>query len=135
MNRHRVFLARLALALAALLMRCASAQKLVTPGYLFNSDPTCRQIGDTFYLFTTQDPFTVEFQRDNSFFRGMYAYHAFSTIDFDHWVDHGSILTGRDVNWNAGGGAAPGLLRLIALRKIRQPGLITAHISPAAAAW
>ena len=32
----------------------------------------------------------------------MFAYHAFSTTDFDHWVDHGSILTGRDVNWNAG---------------------------------
>jgi len=80
----------------------APAQKLITPGYLFNSDPTCRQIGDTFYLFTTQDPFTVEFQRDNTFFRGMYAYHAFTTTDFDHWVDHGSILTGRDVSWNGG---------------------------------
>lgn len=89
-------------AFTALLLQGASAQKLVTPGYLFNSDPTCRQIGDTFYLFTTQDPFTVEFQRDNSFFRGMYAYHAFSTTDFDRWVDHGSILTGRDVDWNGG---------------------------------
>ena len=35
----------------------AAAQKLVTPGYLFNSDPTCRQIGDRLYLFATQDPF------------------------------------------------------------------------------
>jgi arabinoxylan arabinofuranohydrolase len=85
-----------------MLAQFASAQKLITPGYLFNSDPTCRQIGDTFHLFTTQDPFTVEFQRDNSFFKGMYAYHAFTTTDFDHWVDHGSILTGRDVTWNAG---------------------------------
>jgi arabinoxylan arabinofuranohydrolase len=81
----------------------AVAQKLITPGYLFNSDPTCRQIGDRFYLFTTQDPFTVQFQRSNTFYRGMYAYHALSTKDFDHWVDHGSILTGRDVSWNAGG--------------------------------
>src|SRR5271156_2744772 len=80
----------------------ALAQKLVTPGYLFNSDPTCRQIGDTFWLFTTQDPLTVQFQRDNTFFRGMYAYHALTTTDFDHWGDHGSILTGRDVSWNAG---------------------------------
>ena len=104
MNSHhrRVFLPCLTLAVAALLSQCVSAQKLITPGYLFNSDPTCRQIGDTFYLFTTQDPFTVDFQRDNTFFRGMYAYHAFSTTDFDHWIDHGSILTGRDVNWNAG---------------------------------
>lgn len=93
---------RRSLAVATILTQMGSAQKLITPGYLFNSDPTCRQIGDTFYLFTTQDPFSVEFQRDNSFFRGMYAYHAFTTTDFDHWVDHGSILTGRDVSWNAG---------------------------------
>ena len=101
-NRPRAIDLFVALAIAPLLLCCASAQKLITPGYLFNSDPTCRQIGDTFYLFTTQDPFTVQFQRDNTFFRGMYAYHALSTTDFDHWVDHGSILTGRDVNWNAG---------------------------------
>ena len=93
---------RRSLAVASILTQMGSAQKLITPGYLFNSDPTCRQIGDTFYLFTTQDPVSVEFQRDNSFFRGMYAYHAFTTTDFDHWVDHGSILTGRDVSWNAG---------------------------------
>ena len=91
-----------ALIVTAMLAQVAFPQKRITPGYLFNSDPTCRQIGDTFYLFTTQDPFTVEFQRDNSFFKGMYAYHAFTTTDFDHWVDHGSILTGRDVSWNAG---------------------------------
>lgn len=37
-----------------------------------------------------------------SFFKGMYAYHAFTKTDLDHGVDHGSILTGRDVSWNAG---------------------------------
>jgi len=93
---------RRSLAVAAILAQALFAQKLITPGYLFNSDPTCRQIGDAFYLSTTQDPFTVQFQRDNIFFRGMYAYHALTTTDFDHWVDHGSILTGRDVSWNAG---------------------------------
>ena len=89
--------------LIATLAQIATAQKLITPGYLFNSDPTCRQIGNTFYLFTTQDPFTVEFQRNNAFYKGMYAYHEFTTTDFDHWVDHGSILTSRDVTWNTGG--------------------------------
>jgi beta-glucosidase len=92
----------LALFAAVLLTTAAPAHKLVTPDYLFNSDPTCRQIGDTFYLFTTQDPFTVQFQRPNTFYRGMFAFHALTTQDFDHWVDHGSILTGRDVSWNAG---------------------------------
>jgi arabinoxylan arabinofuranohydrolase len=106
MNHHlsprRTISLRRVVAVAMLLIQCSAAQKLITPGYLFNSDPTCRQIGDTFYLFTTQDPFTIEFQRDNSFFKGMFAYHAFSTKDFDHWVDHGSILTGRTAAWNEG---------------------------------
>ena len=86
-----------------LLVRQVSiGQKLVTPGYLFNSDPTCREIDGKFYLFTTQDPFTTTFQTDNKFFKGMYAFHALSTTDFDHWTDHGSILTSRDVTWNTG---------------------------------
>lgn len=80
----------------------AYSQKLVTPGYLFNSDPTCREIDNNFYLFTTQDPFSTVFERPNEFYKGMYAYHAFTTVDFDHWVDHGSILTARDVAWNNG---------------------------------
>jgi arabinoxylan arabinofuranohydrolase len=104
-SRDRLCLFHLGLAVlfSTMLIQVTAAQKLITPGYLFNSDPTCRQIGNTFYLFTTQDPFTVEFQRDNTFYKGMYAYHEFTTTDFDHWVDHGSILTARDVTWNAGG--------------------------------
>src|SRR5262249_49645663 len=73
-----------------------SAQKLVTPGYLFNDDPTCRELDGKFYLFTTQDPFTVQAERPNKFYKGMYAFRALSTTDFDHWTDHGSIVTGRD---------------------------------------
>jgi arabinoxylan arabinofuranohydrolase len=77
-------------------------QKLVTPGYLFNSDPTCRELNNTFYLFTTQDAFTVQAERPNIFYKGMFAYHALSTTDFDHWIDHGSIVTSRDVTWDTG---------------------------------
>lgn len=84
------------------LLATAWAQKLVTPGYLFNDDPTCRELNGKFYLFTTQDPFTVQFEEPNLFFKGMYAFHALTTTDFDHWTDHGSIVTGRDVTWNAG---------------------------------
>ena len=80
----------------------AWSQKVVTPGYLFNSDPTCRELDGQFYLITTQDPFTVQFERPNEFYKGMYAYHVFTTTDFDHWTDHGSVVTGRDVNWNTG---------------------------------
>ena len=78
------------------------AAKLVTPGYLYNADPTCREINGRFYLFTTHDPFTVQFETDNEKFKGMYDYHAYSTTDFDHWVDHGSILNTHDAGWHQG---------------------------------
>jgi len=90
------------LSITLIFTQLGAGQKLVTPGYLFNSDPTCREINGQFYLFTTQDPFTVQLEIDNRYFKGMYAYHALSTTDFDHWIDHGSILTSRDVAWNSG---------------------------------
>ena len=80
----------------------ARGQKLISPGYQFNSDPTCRELNGRFYLFTTHDPFTVQFETDNAFFEGMYDFHAYSTTDFDHWVDHGSILSTHDLAWHAG---------------------------------
>ena len=55
-----------------------------------------------FYLFTTHDPFTVQFETDNDGFAGMYDFHVYSTTDFDHWVDHGSILSTHDLAWHAG---------------------------------
>ena len=75
-------------------------QKLITPGYLFNCDPTCRELNGKLYLFTTQDPFKVQAERINKLLKGMFAFHALSTTDFDHETDHGSILTGRDVTWD-----------------------------------
>jgi hypothetical protein len=75
---------------------------LITPGYQFNSDPTCRELNGQFYLFTTHDPFTVQFATFNDFYMGMYDFHAYSTTDFDHWVDHGSILSTHDLAWPAG---------------------------------
>lgn len=101
MTAHAIRRCLLAAVMASIVVHTA-AQKLVTPGYLFNSDPTCREMNGQFYLFTTQDPFTVDFEVPNEFYKGMYAYHALTTADFDHWVDHGSILTGRDVTWNDG---------------------------------
>jgi arabinoxylan arabinofuranohydrolase len=92
----------LCMAVCLSLTASAWAQKLVTPGYLFNDDPTCRELNGKFYLFTTQDPFTVQFERMNEFYKGMSAFRALSTSDFDHWTDHGSIVTGRDVTWNTG---------------------------------
>jgi len=84
------------------LLANARAQKLVTPGYLFNDDPTCRELDGKFYLFTTQDPFTVQFEKENKFYKGMFAFRALTTTDFDNWTDHGSIVSERDVTWNIG---------------------------------
>ena len=100
MRLHSMRAALVALAMAA--APSSFAAKLITPGYLFNSDPTCREIDGRFYLFATQDPFTAVFRRPNDYFKGMFAYHAYSTTDFDNWVDHGSILTSRDVGWSGG---------------------------------
>src|ERR1035441_10407165 len=94
--------AMLFLLCALLLAYNAYGQKLITPGYQFNSDPTCRELNGQFYLFTTHDPFTVQFETDNDGFAGMYDFHAYSTTDFDHWVDHGSILSTHDLAWHAG---------------------------------
>jgi hypothetical protein len=99
----RVYTAGILLLLQLLLSAAnARAQKLITPGYQFNSDPTCREWNGRFYLFTTHDPFTVQFETDNTKFKGMYDFHAYSTTDFDHWVDHGSILSAHDLAWHAG---------------------------------
>jgi arabinoxylan arabinofuranohydrolase len=78
------------------------AQKIVTPGYQFNSDPSCREINGRFYLFTTHDPFTVLFEKPNPTFNGMYDIHAYSTTDFDNWVDHGSLINTHDAGWHKG---------------------------------
>ncbi len=101
-GRHVVATRFCRVLMVALFFRIAPAQKLITPGYQFNSDPTCRELNGRFYLFTTHDPFTVQFEADNVRFSGMYDFHAYSTVDFDHWVDHGSILNTHDTHWHAG---------------------------------
>src|ERR1035438_770314 len=103
-QRMRLKLGCFVISLFAVLFyaRGAFGQKLISPGYQFNSDPTCRELNGRFYLFTTHDPFTVEFETDNNYWAGMYDYHAYSTTDFDHWVDHGSILSTHDLTWHAG---------------------------------
>lgn len=74
----------------------------ITPGYQFNSDPTCREIDGRFYLFATQDPFTEQFRTFNEKFKGMFNYRAYSTVNFDDWVDHGVLLNSRSTDWHAG---------------------------------
>jgi len=75
------------------------SQQLISPNYQFNSDPTIREINGRLYLFTTHDQSTVNFQGPEDFWHNMYDYHAYSTIDFKTWIDHGSALSIHDVKW------------------------------------
>jgi arabinoxylan arabinofuranohydrolase len=77
----------------------AVAPQLITPGYLFNSDPTCREINGRFYIFTTHDPVTEKFQGPEDNWHSMMDFRALSTTDFKNWVDHGSIVSIFDLPW------------------------------------
>lgn len=79
-----------------------AGQQLITPGYLFNADPTCREINGRFYVFATHDQTSVNFQGPEDFWNNMYDYHAYSTADFKTWIDHGSVLSIHDADWAAG---------------------------------
>ncbi len=91
---------KIILSLTVLLLTLEMAgQQLITPGYLFNADPTCREINGRFYVFTTHDQSTVNFQGPEDFWHNMFDYHAYSTTDFKSWIDHGSALSIHDAKW------------------------------------
>lgn len=69
------------------------------PGHLFQSDPTCREIGGRFWMFCTHDQSTTAFEASADFWDNMYSYQAYSTADFTEWVSHGSILSRFDIAW------------------------------------
>ena len=91
--------AALLLTSLALLTPAASlANEFITPGYLYNSDPTCHQIGDTFYLYCSHDQSTRNFTRGS--YPTMFDYHCYTTTNFKDWVDHGSIINSFDGVWD-----------------------------------
>ncbi|MCX6971156.1 MAG: family 43 glycosylhydrolase [Verrucomicrobia bacterium] len=70
------------------------------PGHLFASDPTCRELPDgRFWIFTTHDQCSSEFQAPADYWDNMYSYQAYSTADFVEWRQHGSILSRFDIAW------------------------------------
>lgn len=73
-------------------------RNLITPGYLFNSDPDCHVINGRFYIFTSHDQTSEKFIKGTGW-ETMFDYHCMSTTDFIHWVDHGSILNIHDAVW------------------------------------
>jgi arabinoxylan arabinofuranohydrolase len=87
----------------ASLLACvpARADSVISPDYLFNSDPTLHTIGDRLWMFTSHDQTSENFIKGN-LWDEMYDYHAISTDDFRTWVDHGSIFSIHDVAWSKG---------------------------------
>jgi len=75
---------------------------LLTPDHLFHADPTCREIDGRFYLFVTHDQATADRMSQDDDWENMFDYKAFSTEDFVHWVNHGSIFSAFDVPWAKG---------------------------------
>ena len=73
--------------------------QLITPDYLFNSDPTCHEINGRFYVFTSHDQSTVNFQRSEDGWHNIMDNQAYSTLDFITWKHHASILSTHDFEW------------------------------------
>jgi hypothetical protein len=70
------------------------------PSHLFASDPTCRALPDgRFWVFTTHDQCSTQFQAPADYWDNMYSYQAYSTRDFTSWIHHGSILSRFDIGW------------------------------------
>ena len=77
---------------------CRAGQRIHYAGILYNSDPTCHQIGDTFYLYCSHDQSTRIFTKGS--YPTMFDYHCYSTTNFKDWVDHGSIINSFDGVWD-----------------------------------
>jgi arabinoxylan arabinofuranohydrolase len=74
----------------------------LTPNYLFNADPTCRQIGNRFWVFVSHDQCTEQFQGPEDYWHNMMDYRALSTPDLVHWTEHGSLFSIFDARWASG---------------------------------
>lgn len=81
--------------------RTAGADNMLSPDYLFNSDPTMHVIHGHLYMLVTHDQTSERFIK-GTWWGNMYDYHALSTTNFHTWVDHGSIFSIHDVSWAKG---------------------------------
>jgi len=52
-----------------------------------------------FWVFTTHDQCSSQFQAPSDYWDNMYSYQAYSTEDFTSWIHHGSILSRFDITW------------------------------------
>ncbi|HEX8376531.1 MAG TPA: family 43 glycosylhydrolase [Pedobacter sp.] len=75
------------------------SQQLLTPGHLFNSDPTSHIINGRYWLFVCHDQSSAKFIGPEDYWHNIMDYHAYSTTDFINWSNHGSIFSIHDVPW------------------------------------
>ncbi len=72
---------------------------LITPGYLFNTDPVCHVIGERLWVFCAQDQYTVNFHVPEDAWNNVGSVRAYSSADLRKWTDHGTAFSTRDVPW------------------------------------
>ena len=75
------------------------SQQLITPDYLFNTDPTAHIIDGSYWLFVCHDQSSTKFMGPEDFWHNIMDYHAYSTKDFVNWRNHGSIFSIHDIPW------------------------------------
>ena len=75
------------------------AQQLLTPDYLFNTDPTAHIINGRYWLFVCHDQSSTKFIGPEDHWHNIMDYHAYSTTDFLNWKNHGSIFSIHDIPW------------------------------------
>ena len=75
------------------------AQQLLTPDYLFNTDPTAHIIDGKYWLFVCHDQSSTKFVGPEDYWHNIMDYHAYSTEDFINWRNHGSIFSIHDIPW------------------------------------
>jgi arabinoxylan arabinofuranohydrolase len=75
--------------------------QIITPEYLFNSDPTLHVIDNKLYMVVSHDQTSEKFIKGN-LWDDMYDFHVMSTTDFVTWRDYGSIFGSTDFKWSTG---------------------------------
>ena len=65
------------------------------------TDPDVSVWGDTLWMYCSQD-FPKQ-DGDKGMYDRMDSYHAFSTTDMVHWIDHGEVIHSRDIKWGKSG--------------------------------
>lgn len=86
----------------------SSKPTLITPGYLFNTDPVCHVIDGRLYVFCSQELYSVQNPGPEDIWNNVSNVHCFSTENMKDWVHHGVAFSCFDVDWSSGYTLWPG---------------------------